>query len=683
MSSSVPFEFPEIYDEDLRWAASQLGLPDSAFLGEQGNDPRKSVIQSKENMDVAACPGSGKTTVLIAKLAILAKKWNYRTRGICVLSHTNAARNIIETRLGNSSEGQRLLSYPHFIGTIHSFVNEFLASPWLKAQGYPIKMIDTEVCESRRWNSLTWKTKNYLGKQRITSKDIRIIDSSFNLGKKPGAFPCGESTDSYKAVQNACKQVAESGYHCYDDMFVWARDMLNNFPGVRYSTRQRFPLLFIDEAQDNSDEQSGLIKNIFTADGCDLVRQRFGDGNQAIYDFTGAQEATTDAFPCESIRVSIPNSFRFGQAIANLADPLGLSPYTMLGQGPRLKMLASGQSECSHTIFAFEDKDILKVLDMYGNLLFDTFSDNELQNGCFTAVGMVHRNQDDDEVSKYCPHRVGDYWNGYNPKLTGIDPTPQTFIQYVHVGLAAAREVGEVHLAVEKAAQGILRMAAIAGGAHEYGRRKHKHRYVLEALKDASEQKMQYMEFLNSCIVSQVGLSEDAWISKWQKIISGVAEKICGVGINSADVKSFLSWGESPAASNGIPAAKSGNCNFYSCTRDNRELTIKVGSIHSVKGQTHTATLVLETAWNGCNLEHIIPWLSGESSGKPTKKSAARDITRLKTHYVAMTRPSHLLCLALPKRTLCGKDGQVDATLINKLQGRSWNIVDIATGNTL
>jgi hypothetical protein len=355
----------------------------------------------------------------------------------------------------------------------------------------------------------------------------------------------------------------------------------------------------------------------------------------------------------------------------------------MLGQGPRLKALASGQSECSHTIFAFEDKDILKVLDVYGNLLFDTFSDSELQNGCFNAVGMVHRNQDDDEVSKYCPHRVGDYWNGYNPKLTGIDPTPQTFIQYVHVGLAAAREAGEVHLAVEKAAQGILRIAVIAGGAHEYSRRKHKHRYVLEALKDASEQKMQYMEFLNSCIVSQVGLSEDAWTSKWQKIISGIAEKICGVGMNSADVKSFLSLGEAPAASNGIPAAKSGNCNFYSCTRDNRELTIKVGSIHSVKGQTHTATLVLDTSWYGCNLEHIMPWLSGASSGRPTKKSAARDITRLKTHYVAMTRPSHLLCLALPKKELCGKDGLTDAALVGKLKARCWSVVDVATGVSL
>src|ERR1035437_239014 len=124
MANSAPFELPAIGDDDVRWAAVQLGLTELSFFGKQGDDPRKTVIQSKTNLDVAACPGSGKTTVLIAKLAILAKKWKHNTRGICVLSHTNVARREIEKHLGNSSEGQRLLSYPHFVGTIHSFVNE-------------------------------------------------------------------------------------------------------------------------------------------------------------------------------------------------------------------------------------------------------------------------------------------------------------------------------------------------------------------------------------------------------------------------------------------------------------------------------------------------------------------------------------------------------------------------------
>lgn len=75
-----------------------------------------------DSVDIQAFPGSGKTTILVAKLAILAKKWTYSNVGICVLSHTNVAREEIEERLGNTEIGRKLLSYPHFIGTEHSFL---------------------------------------------------------------------------------------------------------------------------------------------------------------------------------------------------------------------------------------------------------------------------------------------------------------------------------------------------------------------------------------------------------------------------------------------------------------------------------------------------------------------------------------------------------------------------------
>ena len=143
MSSEGTFELPTVTDEDICRASRLLGLPVDAFYGTDGTDPRQEVLKCMDSVDVAACPGSGKTTLLVAKLAILAEKWQYRTRGICVLSHTNAARHEIEKHLGNTAAGRRLLDYPHYIGTIHGFVNEFLAAPWLRSRGYTIKMIDT------------------------------------------------------------------------------------------------------------------------------------------------------------------------------------------------------------------------------------------------------------------------------------------------------------------------------------------------------------------------------------------------------------------------------------------------------------------------------------------------------------------------------------------------------------
>ena len=122
MSSEVEFTVPNVTEDDAEWASNQLQLPNNAFRGHDGNDPRLEVLKNNASLDIEACPGSGKTTLLVAKLAVLARKWQYKSQGICVLSHTNVARREIEQKLGNTKEGKQLLSYPHFVGTIHSLV---------------------------------------------------------------------------------------------------------------------------------------------------------------------------------------------------------------------------------------------------------------------------------------------------------------------------------------------------------------------------------------------------------------------------------------------------------------------------------------------------------------------------------------------------------------------------------
>lgn len=127
----------EITDEDVTWVESIMGF---RFDGN-----RSDIIKNLESIDIQAFPGSGKTTILIAKLAILAKKWSYTNAGICVLSHTNVAREEIEERLGNTDIGKKLLMYPHFIGTLHSFFDTFVALPWLRSNGISMNLIDSNI----------------------------------------------------------------------------------------------------------------------------------------------------------------------------------------------------------------------------------------------------------------------------------------------------------------------------------------------------------------------------------------------------------------------------------------------------------------------------------------------------------------------------------------------------------
>ena len=110
----------DISDDEIE-ATERLLLPNGAHFPE---DARK-VILCWHSSDVSACPGSGKTTVLLAKLKLLADRMPFDDNsGICVLSHTNVAVDEIRKRL--SCYEDKLHSYPNFIGTIQSFIDKFV-----------------------------------------------------------------------------------------------------------------------------------------------------------------------------------------------------------------------------------------------------------------------------------------------------------------------------------------------------------------------------------------------------------------------------------------------------------------------------------------------------------------------------------------------------------------------------
>jgi DNA helicase-2/ATP-dependent DNA helicase PcrA len=674
LSEPSVWEPPLIRDEDISWSTGVLKLPPRAFYGEDGTDPRQQILKFMNSVDVAACPGSGKTTLLVAKLAILAEKWQYRTRGICALSHTNVARSEIENRLSNTAAGRRLLSYPHYIGTIHGFVNDFLALPWLRRNGYPIKVIDTDICEARRWRQIPYKTRGYLGKQNLDQSSFNITSTNFNVSKKSGQLKFGNDTDTYAHLRNACEGAAKDGYHCYDDMFIWAHNMMDELTEVVDVIRNRFPLLFVDEAQDNSEEQSRILHRLFQAGTHPVVRQRFGDGNQAIFDSIKSNEATSDKFADDTIKRNLPDSRRFGQRIADLADPLGLIPYGLKGQGPKEKPLASGSLEGEHTIFLFENDSVIKILNAYGELLLQTFSERELRDGAFTAVGQVHRAPPASSAEKF-PQHVGDYWPAYDPELARRDPKPRTFVQCVFLGMGRAEATGEAYLAVDKIAEGILRLSEMNNGGKALPQRRHPHRYVLKLLEKSAPVQAHYRDLVASVAELRQPLTETMWHDRWRALVRQIAETVAGSPLTTSEADEFLNWRGELVTSESSVAAQMPRDNIYRYTRDGKQVSIRVGSIHSVKGETHTATLVMETFWYEHNLEALLPWLSGDESGGASV--GGRQQLRLKIHYVAMTRPAHLLCLAMKRTLVENAKGESEQTVMQKLIHRGWKIKTI------
>jgi DNA helicase II / ATP-dependent DNA helicase PcrA len=657
----------DVSDAQIRRVARLLGLEERAFHEESGTDARSSVLKTMTTFDVEACPGSGKTTLLVAKLAILAEHWRLPTQGICVLSHTNVARYQVQSRLGSTTVGLTLLSFPHFIGTIHAFVDEFLALPWLRSKGFPIGVVNSEIALTRRWNSLPVRTRKALQDAGHGKSVLSMRSSDFTVGEiRWGKGYLRHDAPTYTAICEACRQSARDGYFCFDEMFVWADDLMDHVPQIVRTLRGRFPLLFIDEAQDNSDQQSRILHRIFMHGDGPVIRQRFGDKNQAIYDFLSATASHTDMFPDETAKKTLNNSYRFGPITAHLAGPLAVTSSALTGLGPRMA-LSSGSKEGRHTIFLFEDASVERVLDAYGGLLLQTFSAAEIRAGLFSAVGLVHRA----ENAAHLPHHVGHYWPGYRPDLGGLITRYNSFLQYFRVGREVAQAAGETCAAADKIAEAIFRLSSMCDHPQHWSSRQPSYHGLFQFASDLGAAGQDLEEFVMRFVARREPLLESEWNAYWRERIRGVGIAVAG-GSLLPEATGFLEWEPSPDGA-GESINTLGN-NNYRVQQGNREVIIRIGSIHSVKGQTHDATLVLETFWQGKkgkhNLEMLLPWLVGEKVGAGSASDQQQ--MRMRVHYVALTRPRYLLCLAMKRSSF-----QSSQTLLSHMTARGWHVAAV------
>ena len=196
----------QISDADIAWAEGIL-LPAGCTF----NEERRNFIRCMESRDVVACPGSGKTTALLAKLLILAHHMPFTdSRGLCVLTHTNVAIDEIKRRAGGAADA--LFAHPNYFGTIQGFVNRFLAMPFYRIKyGRAVHAIDNgpffaEIDKHYRhdYGLKAWMEHHHggvgaLGGYWLKSTDLTVgkdLDSDI-----PGL---GRGTTTYTAIHGLC-----------------------------------------------------------------------------------------------------------------------------------------------------------------------------------------------------------------------------------------------------------------------------------------------------------------------------------------------------------------------------------------------------------------------------------------------------------------------------------------------
>lgn len=633
----------EVSDEDVVRAGELLSA-------EFTDDYRSAVIKCATSADIQACPGSGKTTLLVGKLAILAEKWCWNDRGICVLSHTNVARREVERRLGKSTRGQKLLGYPHFVGTIQAFVDRFLALPCLRELGLDVSMVDNDRFATKAEALLEscYSAKGYLGRRNngmAIVRGLRYEGPEMLLKSAAGDIPCSETARTFKELKQLKEWATNDGVFRYDDMYSYGEHYCEKHKWVIPAIQHRFPWVFVDEMQDTDALQDKMLSTLF---GDDCIVQRFGDVNQAI--FWGNEAEAQSTFPREGC-LEVPDSKRYTSSIAGLATLLTRCSceQTLTGRDNEL--------ERKHTIFTFDETHPERVLPAFGELLKEEFVSDKREEG-FVAKAVGFRKTPPSGTTN-TPYSIGHYHQSYNPKLSSQSSISDHLVEGLRKGRHLLSSGSTCKEAFDSCLNAIVEVVRLAKVEAANGQRMTASRLLDELGETSPEKELQLRQLVASSIVGREVITESMWQSMQEELADALHPMLPdGMPDETAE---YLGYVEGVTPSEEAETKKE---NVYVHKSDEGDISIELATVHSVKGETHTATLLLETFDKTHDLKRVIKFLAGSNANMST------DSRHIKRAYVALTRPRELVCLAIRKDHIseAGKE---------KLAKYGWSIVEL------
>lgn len=252
------------------------------------SDEQKVYIQTSGKVILNACPGSGKTTTVAHKIYSLIQNWdnNYsKNAGIVCLSFTNVAKNEIAEKFREINGFS--LPYPHLISTIDSFVNSYITLPFahkIKDVGKRYRIIDDMNYLNGVFLS-NWNLKNQFG-TLLHRFDPSKIDFTASNGIAWDGYDKSADVDFVK-YGKAVKAIQFSyGLLKTSDSAFFALHIFKKFPRLAKYLAAKFPYIIIDEAQDTSEIQHSILEMLYNQglENIDLV----GDPYQCLYQWRDA-----------------------------------------------------------------------------------------------------------------------------------------------------------------------------------------------------------------------------------------------------------------------------------------------------------------------------------------------------------------------------------------------------------
>ncbi len=280
---------------------------------------------------VEACPGSGKTEVAGLKAAYELAGWRHRTCGIAILAFTRNSAKVIRERVAHYA-GADAAQYPHFIGTIDSWLHGYLLQPFGhvitgyagKNGDFSIRLIETDSRAAFLHNY----TVTHDGKGIQAHRYYKRHD-----GTLEGTPRTNITHFDTQLLLEAKDRFLQAGFATYQDAEHICYQVLKQYPTIAHRLRTRFPQIIVDECQDLSHSQLSIFYKLVKAGG---VVHLIGDPQQAIYQFRKVNPDDLTGFikALDLHRKTLSWNFRSNQQIIDACCGLINAPRPIHGTRP-------------------------------------------------------------------------------------------------------------------------------------------------------------------------------------------------------------------------------------------------------------------------------------------------------------------------------------------------------------
>lgn len=303
----------------------------AALLKGLNEKQRDAVTSPLGNMLVLAGAGSGKTKVLVSRIAWLIEEQHLSPHAILAVTFTNKAAGEMRSRLSS------MLSTPTlglWVGTFHGLCHRLLRRHYKEANlPEQFHILDSE--DQARVIKRVILSLNLDPEQWQVKQAQAFINSKKDEGLRPQHInalhygPTKTLVSIYKAYEDVCQT---SGVIDFAELLLRTHELLRDNEEILAHYRERFQAILVDEFQDTNTIQYAWIR-LLAGDHTAVLA--VGDDDQSIYGWRGAkveniQQFVHDFKDTQIIRLE--QNYRSTAMILNAANALIHNNSTRMGK---------------------------------------------------------------------------------------------------------------------------------------------------------------------------------------------------------------------------------------------------------------------------------------------------------------------------------------------------------------